>query len=265
MPAATRRAGVSAGRRYRTLSRRWRRRIRPVLLVVYAVAGVLIVAGYFWVQGNWKLWLGALAGGALGIAMTLRDSPPKYIENWRTGQEGERRTAKRLAQLPKAAWHCWHDLSDDGDANIDHIVLGAAGLFLLDTKNFLGEATVESGRVVIRQIEDPNDRSTWRGLVPAVKGASASLAERVRAVCGVRPWVQPVVVLWTRFPQRAAADSGVQFVYGKAVVDWLTSQPHRLSPQQVERLRGAMDALASTPAAEVGAVTAARGRRLPIA
>lgn len=265
MPAAIRRAGASAGAHYRTLSGRWRRRIRPVLLVVYALAGLLFVAGYFWAEGNWKLWLGALAGGALAIAMTLRDTPPKYIENWRTGQEGERMTAKQLARLPSAVWHCWHDVTDGEGSNIDHIAPGAPGLFLLDSKNFLGEASVANGRVEIHQVEDPTERSTWRGLVPAVRGASASLADRVGAAAGVRPWVQPVVVLWSRFPQRSVADSGVQFVYGKAVVEWLTSQPPRLSAPQVERLRRAMDALASTPAAEVGAVTAARGRRGPTA
>lgn len=133
MPAATRRAGASAGEQYRTLSRRWRRRIRPVFLVVYAVAAVFFVVGYIWAQGNWKLYLGVLAGATLAIALALRDSPPKYIESWRTGQEGERMTAKWLARLPKSSWHCWHDLTDGAGVNIDHIVLGAPGLFLLDS------------------------------------------------------------------------------------------------------------------------------------
>lgn len=100
--------------------------------------------------------------------------------------------------------------------------------------------------------------------MPAVRGASASLADRVGAAAGVRPWVQPVVVLWTRFPQRVVEDSGVQFVHGKALVEWLTSGPPRLSVHQVERLRSAIEALASASPRGAGtAVSIARSRQQP--
>lgn len=118
---------------------------------------------------------------------------------------------------------------------------------LVDSKNCLGEATVDNGRVDVGQIQGPRERSSWRTLLPAFKATSASRAGRVTAACGVRPWVQPIVVLSTRLPQRAVEDS-VQFVHGKAVMDWLASQPPRLNTHQLERLLGTTDAVAAVAA-----------------
>jgi hypothetical protein len=80
------------------------------------------------VAGQAKFWLGALAGGTMALYMALRDSPPWHIEKWRMGEEGERRTARALRQLPGPQWEAWHDLRGTNRTNVDHVVLGPAGL-----------------------------------------------------------------------------------------------------------------------------------------
>jgi hypothetical protein len=88
-------AGGSAGRRFETLARAWRRRVlRPVLLACSALVIAFSVAGAL-VNGQAKFWFGVLAGATVAVYLAVRDSPPAHIENWRLGSQGERRTARR--------------------------------------------------------------------------------------------------------------------------------------------------------------------------
>lgn len=129
-------AGVYAEDRYRRGLRRWRAKIR---LVCLAISGPLIVVGIglFFAEGHFLSWF---AGGltVLGVSawVELRDTPPSYIENWRDGAEGERKTEKALRPLERAGWRIVHDV-ENGYGNYDHIAVARAGVFLLETKTSL--------------------------------------------------------------------------------------------------------------------------------
>lgn len=255
-----RRAGTSAGERFRELSHTWRRRLRLIWLVLFATAAGLGLAGWF-APGQAKWYLAFVAGGAVGVTVALRDTPPSYIEAWRVGQEGERRTAKRLKRLRAAGWFAWHDLATDGGGNVDHVVLGQAGVFLLDSKNYLGEMTFGDGVLRVRWVEDPDDGWEARTLVSAAKGASANLGDRIGGVCGTRPWVQPVVVLWGRFRQRIVEHDGVWLVRGDDLEEWLQARPPQLDPSTVRRITDAVNALASPSSASSAGYRPADARR----
>ncbi len=65
--------------------------------------------------------------------------------NWAKGAEGERITAQRLAALP-ARYVVFHDLHVPGSsANVDHLVIGPTGVFMVDSKAYSGEFTDGSG------------------------------------------------------------------------------------------------------------------------
>jgi hypothetical protein len=214
-------AGGSAGQRFEGLVRSWRRRaLRPIFWGTCALVVALSVAGTI-VPGQARFWLGMLAGGTISLYMALRDSPPWHIEKWRIGQEGERRTAKALRKLPSPDWRVWHDLPGRSGTNVDHVVLGPAGLFLLDSENYSGEAAIEGGELRVRWLEDREDGWTCHGLVPRMRAASAELSERIESATGVRAWVQPVVVLWMPFTPERADVSGVCFVQGQSLAAWL--------------------------------------------
>jgi hypothetical protein len=73
-----------------------------------------------------------------------------YAEQWEKGAEGESQTAAALAQLGPE-WTCWHDLRWPGRrwANIDHLAIGPAGIFVIDSRNWSGAIIVKDG--VLRQ------------------------------------------------------------------------------------------------------------------
>ena len=74
----------------------------------------------------------------------------RYAEQWEKGADGESATAAALANLGPE-WTCWHDLHWPGRrfANIDHLAIGPAGIFIIDSKNWSGTITVKDN--VLRQ------------------------------------------------------------------------------------------------------------------
>jgi len=59
-----------------------------------------------------------------------------HVRNWRFGLRGEQAVAERLTDrsLVAAGYLSFHDLPGEGDWNIDHVVVGPAGVFVLETK-----------------------------------------------------------------------------------------------------------------------------------
>ena len=64
----------------------------------------------------------------------------RHAEMYERGAEGEARTAAVLAAMPPE-WVAIHDVRWPGRrfANIDHIVLGPGGIFIVDSKNWSGQ------------------------------------------------------------------------------------------------------------------------------
>jgi hypothetical protein len=228
-------AGQSAEQRFETLARAWRRRtLRPVLFVAATLVIALTIAGTL-AQGQAKFWLGLMVGATMALYVALRDSPPAYIENWRKGSDGERRTARALRPLEREGWGIWHDRNRGNGTNIDHIAVGDAGVFLLDSKNYSGEARIEGDQLKVRLPEDDNDGWVCRGIGGRMRGASAEVSELIEAATGVRVWIQPVVVLWTRFPQQVFQEGGVFFIQGNELALWLRER--RLSARGLDKER----------------------------
>ena len=135
--------GGSAEERYNRMVKSWRssqwmRRIRLVCIGI----GVLFMLAGARTGDPLAFNLGVLAGAAFTFWFALRDlTVPEYIERWGRGAEGEKRTAKELEKLG-SDWKVRHDLNGRY-GNVDHMVIGPAGVLLLDTKAWLyGTTTV---------------------------------------------------------------------------------------------------------------------------
>ena len=95
----------------------------------------------------------------------------RYADTFERGAVGEERTAEALDALGPD-WVVFHDLRWPGRrlANIDHVVVGAGGVFVIDSKNWSGDVLVNNG--VLRQNGYNREKS-----VAGVGDAALALAD----------------------------------------------------------------------------------------
>jgi hypothetical protein len=82
--------------------------------------------------------LGGLAVAAL-VSWRLRFRPSEAARTWQRGAHGERHTARLLDRLTRDGYVVFHDLAVPGSpANVDHLVIGPTGVFVIDSKQWTG-------------------------------------------------------------------------------------------------------------------------------
>src|SRR5512132_1182101 len=76
---------------------------------------------------------------AVLVGWRLRFRPSEQARAWQRGAHGERQTARLLDRLDRDGYQVLHDLAMPGSpANIDHVVIGPSGLFVIDSKQWTG-------------------------------------------------------------------------------------------------------------------------------
>jgi hypothetical protein len=194
-----------------TRRRVWRRRFwwafAVVLLAPIAVELPIALLTHAQYRG---FWAGVALGAGVGAAMVIFDSPPGYIERWRTGSDGEKATARQLRPLLKRGWALFNDIETE-HGNIDHILVGPAGVFLLEAKRLAGEVKLEAGKLVVRSHEDPEDGYENDSIAGRARGAAFAVHTSLKAA-GVEAWVQGLVVLSADFAQRSIERDNVAWV-----------------------------------------------------
>jgi hypothetical protein len=216
------------------------RRLRLALSVPLIVGGMAVVI----LVGNVvSMFAGAVIGLGVCIYVLLWDTPPDYVENWSLGAEGERKTERALRSLERAGWCVVHDVKLRY-GNYDHIAVGPAGVFLLETKNLRGTVEVQDEVPYLQRRFDPEDNSPWRSIPRGALRNAATLKEDLEQRTGHRTWVQAVVVFWSDFPEGLKDGGRCIFVHGSALKSWLEECPQRLSPGDVSALAAGLRSLA---------------------
>jgi Nuclease-related domain len=171
--------------------------------------------------------LGSLLGPRLGLILSvvaavaagwgLRFRPSPAAKAWRRGAVGERRTARRLAALERRGWAVLHDLAVPcSRANIDHLVIGPGGVFVIDSKQYRGRLQL-----------DPSGR-LWHGrypLAPALRTVSFEADQAALVVTDPDVVVVPVMAV-----------HGAQVPWGKVVMDGVPVVPARRLPSMLCQL-----------------------------
>ncbi len=231
-------AGRGAQSKYKEVSKHWRERVfkrswLPRLLCVIFV--LLIEVAAVLARGNlWPLGVGVILGGLLVGLIALVDSPPVGAERWRTGFEGERRTARVLAPLRRSGYALLHDLPDDRSSdrdykgNIDHVVVSSAGVFLLDSKWLGGEASIVGDTVHVQMRDDQEDSYDQQWSARSVRGRALRLQRAIAQQTDVAR-VKAVMVFWNRFDAELVEGENIVFVHGDRLVGWLEEQRSEMS------------------------------------
>jgi hypothetical protein len=225
-------AGASAARqgqaeRTAEIARQHRRAlwVLPVVTVLAVVLGLSI---------------GGPIGAVVGLVVFgigLRRTYRRSSVSWQVGAAGERRTAKMLGGLP--GWVVLHDRAIPGSrANLDHLMIGPAGVIYADTKNWgskKSQLRVQGGEL-------------WYGRYPQTKAlqtvrweadrASRELGVPVEAlvvvhgakVPGGSVMLEGVTVIPAKKLRRTVANRGAAYGFDPFRVQQLAQQAERVFP-----------------------------------
>ncbi len=230
----TRRAGRSAREEYERLKRDWRRRMRKRFLLLGAVFAAITIL--FWVLG--AMWpkleftSGLVTGALMAIFIAVRESPPGWVDRWLTGAQGEQWTDEQLRKLEGRGWVILRDLKRSG-YNVDHVAIGPAGVFVVDSKNLDGQVTCSGDELRLRRPGAAADSRPAYSTTEAarhVRGQAAQLNKLLRSRAGRSLWVTGVVAVWASLEPAIISGNRMHFVRGDSLVDWLQAQPHPPEP-----------------------------------
>ncbi len=251
--AIDRRPGQFAHERFKARRKAWLHRVWlafPAAGLVVVGATVLLAAAFTPSHPGFLICFGL--GAATAMLMVLYDSPPHHIERWRAGAEGEQRTARAVRSLVRDGWVLLNDLPR-GAANIDHVLIGPAGVFLIESKQLGGAVSVCEDELRVRWLEDPDDGYVNRTVGRRARATAFELSRQLQTSTGRHPWVQSVVVLWATFEQATIHDRRVIWTHGDRLAAVLAAQnPTRLSPAEVASI--AAQVRASGPGAGLATV-----------
>jgi hypothetical protein len=111
-----------------TRSLTWR---APLVMAAGLVAGAVAAQAGLTRAGPTSLAVAALVG------WRLRFRPSSQARAWQRGAAGERHTARLLDRLGRDGYVSFHDLAmPDSPTNLDHLVLGPSGVFVIDSKQW---------------------------------------------------------------------------------------------------------------------------------
>jgi hypothetical protein len=150
---------------------------------------------------------------------------PRRAPLWRRGAAGERRTARLLAPLEQRGWAVLHDLALPGSqANLDHLVIGPGGVFVIDSKQYRGRLQL-----------DPSGR-LWHGrysLAPTLRAVSFEADQAALVLTDPGVVVPIVAVHGVQVPWGKVVTDGVPVVSARRLPSMLRALPAVLGPDRV--------------------------------
>ena len=114
----------------------------PVFLGVFA--GGFAVAMAVFASFSWGVALLAASLVAIGASLVMG---LRRIERFYIGARGEERVSRILSELPDR-YHVFNNFVACG-THVDHVVVGPAGVFAVETKFWRGKVTIEEGHVLV--------------------------------------------------------------------------------------------------------------------
>jgi len=169
------------------------------------------------------LIVAALAAAAAGWGLRFRPSLDAVA--WRRGAAGERRTARLLDPLERHGWAILHDLAVPGSrANIDHLVIGPGGVFVIDSKQYRGRLQLDSsGRL-------------WHGrfpLAPTLRAVNFEADQAAQVLVDADVVVVPIVAVHgAQVPWGKVVVDGVPVVLARRLPSMLCALPAVLGPER---------------------------------
>jgi hypothetical protein len=158
------------------------------LLCIGGVCGFFF-GRYQWVIAQW-LAIFALAGAFLIMRLVFKrtDAWQRERIKYLRGAQAEAFVAWYLQDLSNS-WHVFNNLPCAQGGDVDHVVVGPGGLFVISTKSYKGYVTRSPSGTICLNGKPMSDLDEAMRLALWVR-------DRLKATLGDRvPWVQPVLAL----------------------------------------------------------------------
>ena len=183
------------GQWVRSQARVHERRVWMLLGLVSAL-GALVVAAYADERRGWL----ALTGVALICFLRrVTHGSIDVAAHWDRGAKSEEAVGHALDELLAEGYTVSHDLRQEFEGNVDHLVTGPTGVFMIETKH--------------------------RGYRPADLSKAKRQAKKLNDELG--EWVTPVICLDRRRAREPYRDRGVWIVSRERLLDWVRAQRER--------------------------------------
>ena len=240
VPAVRRTAGQS-------LREEWDRRIADTLPpLVFAPIMLWFLCIVKWTEQRngglslhvWTyLAVGVTVAAVIGYLLLM----PK-ARNLVRGEKGERKVADALEDLRSAGYHVFHDLCRDG-FNIDHVVVGPAGVFAIETKFRSGHGVIHFRNGEGLFVND----QPWQGErdpVTQARGNAAEIRKLIKESCAVNVTVTALVVFvgewkvkekWQTTDARVVSESNLLRYFERQDQPELTRNEIKLISSHLER------------------------------
>lgn len=163
----------------------------------------------------------------------------KRMRQIKLGRDGERAVAQYLEWFRSSNFFVFHDVPN-GDANIDHVLIGPKGIFTIETKTHSKPQRGECKVTVVDGVVRANGHVLDRNPIVQAK-AQAGWLRNFLAESRFNAHVWPVVVFpgWfiEPFDSRAA---GAWVVEVKALSKFIENEPERHSREEVQGMASAL-------------------------
>jgi hypothetical protein len=164
-------------------------------------------------------FLGSEIGLLVSMFLISRYVLP-LVERRDRGATGEEQVGDLLEELG-GAWRVRHDVSL-GRGNVDHVLVGPAGVFTVETKSHPGP--VRAGQVHGRTL-----------------GQAQAQRRAIEQVTGVS--VEPLIVFSRAWVDRPLSRrKGVRILPARMLLGYLSRRPVRLSAEEIEKVHGLLGA-----------------------
>lgn len=166
-------------------------------------------------------------------AIQLLKVRPK-LRALRLARDGEKAVGQFLERLREQGYQVFHDVLGDG-FNVDHVLVGPAGVFTVETKTFSkparGEAKIsfDGERILVDGLEPD------RNPVVQAKAQAGWLRDLLAASTGRKITVRPVILFPGWFiEQKGASTREIWVLNPKALPDFLNNKAESLAPEDVQ-------------------------------
>lgn len=196
-----------------------------------------------------------LTAGLAALLWCIRSSLLTFryedeIRTWRLGARGEQAVAESLAdqKLAAAGYRSFHDVPGDGPWNTDHVVVGPAGVFVIETKACV-RRKAKGDQPEHKVIYDGKTlQFPWRfddRVVKQVESNANWVRKRIDAYAPNDIVVTPVIAVpgWYVEPTGKFPVKAMNAAY---LVNYLAGAERRFTPEQLRGINSRLDELCRT-------------------